>query len=622
MQSLVVTLPICVHARSFVDSLPRRFCRCVMPVVLLAVIFTGCSPSEVLEDPASGQTLYGATTRIRGFDPVKAGDVASGRAIGKVYEGLLQYHYLKRPYELVPLLAESMPEVSEDGLTYTFRIRPGIYFMDDPCFTETGGEGRELVAEDFVYSIKRVADLNNASTGYWAFNDRIAGLDAFRETTSEGPTDYDRPVEGLQATDRYTLQLTLTRPYPQFLYILAMHYAFAVPREAVEYYGADFLNHPVGTGAFALKDWQRNYRVEFMRNPAWEKHGRIDRYPDIGAPGDREAGLLEPAGEPLPFLDGIVEYVVGDSQTQWLMFLSGQFDRFGGISRDNWDAVITPDRSLDPELAAKGIRLWAEPTIDIFYIGFNMDDPLLRDHPGLRQALSAAFDRESWVQFFNDRIMKATAPVPPGLAGHISEPHPYGYDLELAKQRLAEAGFPDGIDPETGRRLELTIDIGSADSAEAIQSTELVVDFMRRIGIDLKPQYNHWPAFLEKISRRQIQLYRLGWIADYPDAENFLQLFYGPNRSPGPNHSAYSNPEFDALYEKARVMQDSPERTALYEEMSEMVRRDCPWILTHYRLSYSLTYEWLEHFKYHDFPYLNTKYLKINETLRTQGGGL
>jgi len=557
------------------------------------------------------------TTRIRGFDPVKAGDVASAMAIGKIYEGLLEYDYLKRPYQLIPLLATDLPEISEDGLTYRFQIREGILFQDNPCFTRSDGRGRELVAEDFVYAIKRVADLNTESTGYWAFNDRIVGLDAFRETTGgDKETDYDQEVLGLRSEGSHTLLIELKRPYPQLLYILAMHYAFAVPREAVEYYGEEFVNHPVGTGPFQLKSWQRNYRVEFERNPGWGPEGRLETYPSEGEVGELMSGLLRDAGKPLPLLDGIVQYVVGDPQTQWLMFLSGQFDRFSGISRDNWDVVVTPDKKLDERFVEKGITLFSEPTIDCFYIGFNMDDPLLGKNKKLRQALSAAFDSETWIKFFNNRITEANSPVPPGLAGHFEELAPYRYDLDKAKMLLAEAGYPDGLDPETGERLSMTIDIGSADSSEAIQSTELFIDFMRKIGVDIVPQYNHWPAFLERMDRRQVQLYRLAWIADYPDAENFLQLFYGPNQSPGPNHSNYENEQFDRIYERARVLQDSPERTAFYEHMCRMVLEECPWILTHYRLSYSLNYGWLKNFKHHDFPYLNDKYYRIDEAER------
>jgi ABC-type oligopeptide transport system substrate-binding subunit len=293
--------------------------------VFLCLLVASCGRQELDTLRFSDeQVLYGQTDRIQGFDPAKSGDVASSMVISRMYEGLLQYAYLDRPYRVEPLLAAEMPHVSEDGLTYTFKIREGIFFQDDSCFPQ--GKGRELTAEDFVYSIKRVADLKNASSGYWAFNGRIVGLDAFREASAgTEPTDYDAEVTGLRALDSTTLQIELAEPYPQLLWVLAMHYSFAVPREAVEYYGSDFVNHPVGTGPHILHKWARNYRIEFVRNPKWEETGRVELYPSEGSEEDRAAGMLDDAGTQLPFLDRIVQYVVDDAATQWMMFLSGHF---------------------------------------------------------------------------------------------------------------------------------------------------------------------------------------------------------------------------------------------------------------------------------------------------------
>ncbi|MBU0676759.1 MAG: hypothetical protein KJ626_01465 [Verrucomicrobia bacterium] len=564
---------------------------------------------------------YGTTSRIRGFDPVKAGDVASSIAASKVYEGLFQYAYLDRPYHVEPLLAESLPSVSEDGLTYTFTVRKGIYFQDDPCFVETDGKGRELVAEDFVYAIKRISDLKNESTGYWVFNDRIVGLDEFREASgSEDPTDYTVAIEGLSALDRYTLQLKLKRPYPQLLWILTMHYAFAVPREAVEYYGDEFLNHPVGTGPYILKTWRRNYRIEFVRNPKWVETGRVELYPGSTDPADGDAGLLADIGHPLPFIDRIVQRVVDDPSTQWLMFLQGEIES-SGISRDNWDVVITDGNNLTGELKERGIRLLKAVTLDLYYIGFNMDDPIVgasddpdadARHKKLRQALTCAFNTAEWIRFHNDRITRPTGPVPPGVAGYADKDPMFPFDLARARQLLRDAGYPDGQDPATGRRLILTLELGSAQSPEFRQSTELFASFMNELGVVIEASYNNWPTFLGKMDRRQAQMYRLGWVADYPDAENFLQLFYGPNSSPGPNHSNYVNPDFDALYEKARIMQDGPERTELYARMADIVIDDCPWIFTATPLSYGLHHAWIRNYKHHDFPYGMIKYYRID----------
>lgn len=564
---------------------------------------------------------FSPTSRLRGFDPVKAGDTASANAISKVYEGLLQYAYLDRPYHVEPLLAEALPEVSPDGLVYTFRIRKGIYFQDDPCFEATGGVGRELEAEDFVYSIKRVADVKTEATGFWAFNERIAGLNEFRErSTTTDVTDYDELVEGLQAVDQYTLKITLTRPYPQLLWILTMHYGFAVPREAVEYYRKslgrpEFVNHPVGTGPFILKTWKRNYRVEFVRNPKWRETGRVETYPTTGEPMDEELGLLSRAGEPVPFLDRIVQFVVGDASTSWLMFLTGQFGT-SGIARDNWDVATTENMGLAGELEERGIEMYNSPEMSVFYVGFNMDDPLLGKNKKLRQAMSCALNTPEWVRFHNDRVTRPVGPIPPGVAGYKVMESPYAFNLEKAKRLMVEAGFPGGVDPKTGKPLELEISVGSAQTPEMRQSVELFNSHIDKIGIKIKPDYSNWPSFLDKLDRRQVQLYRLGWIADYPDAENFLQLFYGPNSSPGPNHSNYSNLEFDMLYETVRVMQDSPERTKLYQQMADLVIEDCPWIFLHTPLSTVLKHDFVGNYKPHDFPYGMVKYRTVDQKMR------
>ncbi|MBT8045767.1 MAG: hypothetical protein KJN67_01250, partial [Pontiella sp.] len=540
------------------------------------------------------------------------------------YEGLLQYDYLARPYKVVPLLAESMPEISDDGLVYTFKIRKGIYFHDNPCFPE--GKGRELVADDFVYSIKRVADVKNSSSGFWAFNKRIKGIDVFHETSKDSAkTDYDLPVEGLKAVDRYTLQITLTEPYPQLLYILAMHYSFAVPREAVEYYGKAFVNNPVGTGPYELVEWRRNSRIEFIRSPKWAETGRMETYPSAGTPEEEAAGLLADAGKPIPFIDRVVQYVIDDSTTSWMMFLSGQLGS-SGISRDNWDAVITGDKELSDSLESRGIKLVSSPTLDVYYLGFNWEDPVVghsRDpeqamrNRKLRQALSCAFNFDQMNQFMNNRLYPLDGPIPQPLDGSLKEASPYAFSLEKARQLLVEAGYPDGIDSATGRRLELTMELGSA-TANTRQMMELMADMYQKIGIVLKASYNTWPSFIEKMNRRQAQLFQLGWVADYPDAENFLQLFYSKNESPGPNHANYRNAEIDSMYEQIRTMLPSPERTAIYEQMAGIIIEDCPWIFLYQPMDFGLTHRWVENYNTHAFPYGMGKYRRINTAAREE----
>lgn len=552
-------------------------------------------------DPA----LRSTTARFGGFDPAQASDQASVVATGRIYEGLLQYAYWDRPYRVEPLLAAAMPEVSEDGRTWRFRLREGIFFSDDPCFVETGGKGRELVAQDVVYSIQRIADVKVGSGGYWAFRGKVVGLDGFR-TASQGdtPTDYDVVIAGLSAVGPHDLEIHLTQPYPQLPWVLAMPYAFVVPREAVEFHGSRFGSHPVGTGPYVLVSARQNHRYEYRANPTWAKTGRVETVPSDVPTAD--------AGRLLPLIPSLVDVVVGDPSTAWLMFLSGQLDRVD-VSRDQWDSIITPEKELRPELAARGIVLSQSPQLAVSYTAFNMDDPVVGPNRKLRQALTCAFDADQWMEFQNGRIMTPTGPIPPGVAGHSDAPPPYAFDLERAKQLLAEAGYPGGQDPATGRRLILTLELGSADNPEARQAAELMASFMGRIGVVVEPSYNNWPAFMQKLARRQAQLFSLTWIGDYPDAQNFLQLFASENVSPGPNRANYVNPEFDRLYHRIIALPDSPERETLCRDAVAVVMEDCPWILTAYPMAFTVHHDRLRNYRRHDFPWGMEKHWRLEE---------
>lgn len=544
--------------------------------------------------------------RLKGFDPAHAGDEISTIVQGQIYEPLYQYAYLKRPYTIEPLLAESLPTVSADGLTWTIRLKRGVRFQDDPCFPN--GQGREVTADDVVYSFKRLADANNTSTGWWIFDGRIKGLDAFREMTKKTKTpDYDTPVEGLRSLDRHTLRITLTAPYPQLLFVLAMPYTAVVPREAVEHYGEEFLNHPVGTGPYRLRRKVADARIELERNPTF----RGEPYPAQGEPEDRTNGLLDDAGKPLPLTDRIEFTVVLEDQPFWLNFLKGRFD-FGGIPKDNFASAVTPDRQLTPQLQAKGIRLRIRPRPSVSYIGFNMRDPLLGRNKKLRQALSCAFDRQRYIDLFsNGRAVEAHQPIPPGFDGHDpSLTNPYGYNLERAKRLLAEAGYPEG----QGLPV-LEYDIGSTDTTSR-QFAEYFMNQMKRIGVSVRVNQYTWTQFLDRLKNGQCQIFSLGWVADYPDAENFLQLFYGPNASPGANNANYDNPEFNRLYERIRTMPPSPARTALYRRMVRIVLEDCPWILLSYPVSYGLSYDWVHNYKPIDFAHNHLKYIRIDPQRR------
>ncbi len=550
---------------------------------------------------AEESVFYSEASRICGFDPVRVVDVASILAIGKIYEGLYQVAYQDRPYRVEPCLAAALPQVSADGLILTIPLRPGIRFQDDPCFKELGGRGREMTAEDFVYAFKRLADPANRSPGFGFFRGRLKGLDEFRARMEADPAGgYGSSISGITAPDRQTLRLELTRPWPQALWVLSMHFTYVVPPEAVAYYGDNIIYHPVGTGPFRLAAWRPNYRMEFVRNPEWQREGRFEPHPD----DVRQAQ---------PLLDRVVQYVIGDPSTQWMLFLKGRLD-VSGIARDQWDAVVTPEGELQPEFAERGWRLYRAPASDISYIGMNYDDPVLGTNRYLRQALSAAFDRDLWGKFFGARILPAAGPLPPDIEGY--RPGRTGPpDLDRARELLALAGYPGGRDPATGRRLQLSLDLGSTDP-EVREAVELLVDFMARVGISIQPSYYNWPVFLARIERGDSQMFWLSWLADYPDPENFLQLFYGPNASPGVNRSNFRDPAYDRDYEAMMVLPPGLERQPVIARMMDRLQEESPWLFLHHRVNATVVQPWVTNWRPHDFPYGLFKYYGVDPAVR------
>jgi oligopeptide transport system substrate-binding protein len=584
----------------------------LIAVVIAGLLLAGCSGQP---QGQSSEVMVGnffIPTKIKGFDPVLAEDLYSHVAMKQIYEGMYQYAYLKRPYEVESCLADGMPQVSEDRLTVTISIKHGIRFQDDPCFTRTGGKGRELVAEDFVFSFKRLADVRNKPTGWWIFNDRIVGLNAFREKTigAQGMAIYDEPVEGLSALDNYTLRIKLTEPYPQLKYVLTMMYTSAVPREAVEFYAAELLNHPVGTGPYRLSSWVRGSKIVYEKNPTFRK----ELYPSEGEPRDRELGLLDDAGKPLPFMDRVNVFIITQTATMWQSFMSGDLDR-AGIPKESYDRAIDANKNLRKELQDKGIKLWKEPMLDLVYVAFNMLDPVLGKNLKLRQAISLAVNRERIIDdFYNHRAILAQGPIPPGLSGYDPNlKNPFvRYDVDEAQRLLAEAGYAEG----TGLP-KFTFDSQGEDPT-ARQMDEAMINDLSRVGIKTSYVVNTWPKFLERINEKKGQIWGAAWGADYPDPENFLQLLYGPNESPGTNGSNYENPEYDRLYEKMRSMDDGPQRRAIIKQMVAIVIRDCPWVFIAHRLSFVLQHAWLKDYKPHDLAPSEFKYYKIDTVLRTK----
>lgn len=299
-------------------------------MTFLIILFTaallvigGCDGSPSGRD-ANEAVIYAIMpTKIQGFDPGYTSGIYSAEVASEVFECLYQYHYLKRPYEVIPQLAEGMPQVSEDRLTYAIKIKKGVYFADDKCFA--GGKGRELKASDFVFAWKRVANIKYLSPNWWVFDDKIVGLDEFREYTkdfkSQFDVDYSRVVEGLQTPDDYTLVIKLKKAWPQIIYILAFPPTAPIAREAVDFYGKNVINHPVGTGPFKLKTWNKGSYIELVRNPNF----REEFYPSEGEENEAEKQLLADAGKRLPLADKIVWMIMEEEQPHTFIFTRPTF---------------------------------------------------------------------------------------------------------------------------------------------------------------------------------------------------------------------------------------------------------------------------------------------------------
>lgn len=576
-----------------------------LATVSLGLGLTSCTKKEKFK----GKMLNIAIrSTIKGYDPIYANDLYSAGELARVYEGLLQYNYVKRPFTLVPNLAATMPTVSSDGLVYTFKIRKGVMFQDDPAFAN--GKGRELVAQDFVYSLKRLADPKLQGLGWWLLQGKVKGLDAWREKYSELPkVDYNEEVEGLKALDEHTLQFTLKKRFPQFLYGLAMQFTFVVPKEAVEKYGKEFLNHPVGTGAFKIKNgvFKQNKKIRYVKSPSY----RGETFP-CDASDEYENIAKVYCGKKLPFVDAITVNIIEEDQPRWLNFQKGRVD-FLTVPKDNFDSAIPDAKNLAPDLKKKGVELLVSPALDITYTGFNHDLKIYRDHKKLRQAMSLAYDSVTANRlFYNSQAIYAQSIIPPGIAGYMSDfKNPYKgmgrpEDLAQAKKLLADAGFPEGKGLP-----EMTYDCPV--STTAFQMAEFFSAQMKKIGITVHVMQNPFPELQRKITRRNIMLYGIAWSADYPDAENFLQLLYGPNKAPGANGSGYDNAEFNRLFKLASVMQNSPERTALYEKMNRMAAEEMPLIFGVHRQTFVVKHGWIKNYIATDFDAGIAKYIDIDE---------
>ncbi|HSN20521.1 MAG TPA: ABC transporter substrate-binding protein [Usitatibacter sp.] len=556
------------------------------------------------------------------LDPQAESDEASGGINENIFDSLLEYDYLARPAKLKARAATALPEVTEGGRVYTLHVKPGIYFTPDPAFA---GKRRELVAQDYVYSIERLFDPRLKSQWLFLVEGKIAGADAaMAEARRTGRFDYDKPIEGLAAPDRYTLRITLTRPDYTFGYMLAMPATAAVAREVVEHYGDDVAAHPVGTGPYRLVQWVRGSRLALEANPGY----RDEVFESAGHDDPRSREIAAHlAGKHLPLVGRIEVYIVDEAQPRWLAFLGGEHDYLRPVPEEFADVAI-PGGELAPNLAKKGVRATPDEVAYVTYTTFNMRSEIggkpnavggyTPERVALRRAIALGFRIDDEIAILDKhQSVRAQSPLPPSVDGYDPDfrSPTLEYDPAKAKALLDMFGYVDRDGDgyrENPDGSPLSFDHASAPTVRERQRNELWKKSMDEIGIRVTfHKVEKIPDLRQQARFGKVQSFSYGWIADYPDGEDFLQLLYGGSIGQS-NYAMFDLPEYNALYEKAKRMPPGPERDALYTRMVKLIMVYMPWMVETYKAQTVLVQPWLLGYKKHPFMIEPWKYLDID----------
>jgi ABC-type transport system substrate-binding protein len=533
------------------------------------------------------------------FDVHQISDVYSNILNDSMFDAPLSYDYLARPVKLKPNTLAAMPEISADGRTYTLRVKPGIYFSDDPAFK---GKKRELVAEDYVYSIKRVMDPKVRASQVGEIEDAIVGAhEAIAKARKSNKFDYDTPIEGLKTLDRYTFQIKLTQALYVFIYNLAdCRASCALAREVVEHYGDDIGSHPVGTGPYKLSFWKRSSKIVLEASPTF----REEYFDGEPLPDDVEGQrlLAQMKGKRLPMIPRIEVYIIEETQPRWLSFLNGEMDMMWMMPEEYANQAF-PNNKLAPNLAKKGIKMAQVPAFDLTYTFFNMDDPVVGGYTpekvALRRAITLGYKTQDEIAIVRkNQAMPAQTPFPPGVAGYDPsfKTSAGEYNVPKAKALLDMFGYidrdGDGYrEMPDGSPLELKSNF--TPIARDQQLAELWKRSMDDIGLRYSIRKAKWPDLLKEANNGKLMMWGLGGASSAPDADNTLQTLYGPNEGEKGNLARFKLPEFDRLFEKSRALPDGPERTNVFKEMTRLFVAYAPWKVNTHRIRTDLWYPWV-----------------------------
>jgi ABC-type transport system substrate-binding protein len=603
----------------------RRFFACVG--------LAACAFAAQAQGPASGVHnvfRYAFNVAETTFDPAEVSDLYSSTLLANIFDAPLAYDYLARPLKLVPNTLEAMPEVSEEGTLYRMRVKPGIFFAEDAAFE---GKRRELTAEDYVYSIKRLFDPKKKSPNLYLLEGNIAGMDeVLARARRENRMDYDTPVEGLRALDRYTFQVRLKQPNYNFLYYLAhCNLTCAVAREVDAKYGNNVGQHPVGTGPYRLTFWKRSSKLVFEANPGYrEEH--YNATPDPGDPASVEAHARN-KGKRLPLTPRVEITILEEPQPRWLAFLNAEHDLIDRLP-DQFANIAVPNGAVAPNLAKNGIRLSRVPGMELTYSYFAMKDPVVGGYTpekiALRRAISMGNDIQEEIAIpRKNQAIPAQSPIGPGAAGYdpTFRTTAIEHNPSKAKALLDMYGYVDcngdgwrdlPRKDASGACEPMVIEYAAAPDGQQQPLVELWKKNMDAIGINMQFRREKWPDLLKASKAGKLQMWGLGWSATSPDADAFFVMLYGPNGGQA-NHSRFDLPQFNELYQKAKRLPDGPERNAIYREMNRLFLVYMPWRLGVHRFYNDLLHPWVIGYVRHPIMRGWWKYVEIDEKAAAKG---
>jgi len=585
-------------------------------VVLFTLAFASTMRHAAAADPSKVLHVF-ITSGESTLDPAAASGTNTLSIIENIFDSLLRYDYLARPVKLQANTTTGMPVVSDGDTTYTFHIRPGIYFTPDPAFA---GKRRELTAQDYVYSFKRIYDPALKSPWLFLFDGKLVGDEVYTQAPAQAVFAYDRPLAGLQATDRYTLRIRLKQADPQFLFKMAMPATGAVAREVIDAYAAQAGAHPVGTGPFLMQQWRRSSKMILTANPGFRQ---TIFHAESGLDLDDRPIAAALEGKRLPLIGGVEVTVVEEEQARVLGFLGREFDYIEQLPPSLADMVLSNGK-LKRALARQGIRLALFSPLQTYYMWMNMEDPVIggygRQRIALRRAISLSYNRTEDIAISERGLaLPAQSPLPPNVLGYDATYRSDAqYDIGLARALLDRFGYTDRDGDgyrEAPDGKPLTLVMHTIASGAGRLRDELWRRSLDAIGIRINFKSDNYAEVVKAARLGKVQMFETNWIADYPDGDNFFQLLYGPNTG-RTNYARFNLPAFNRLYEQSRALGDSPQRNRLYRQMAQAASAYTPWVLRIHPLSADLRYPWVKNYKRHPVENTAWRYLDIDVAQR------